>query len=504
MSQPWRQKRYYRPRILLPYDKLASSELDDGLFFLSGSQLWVLRSLLGYAHRRISWVSEYRSSDYLTPTPEEWDDVEAFVAELEDSLMTNCCDDIVTALGALDTTLQANGTLLNTIATALQAQGVTLSDLEGSVSDVAGDTPGIVAALECICAKETQTLINITVPADWPDYPGATDAFDWGTNNPIETADPQANQEACELATAWYQAGFEWMTEAVLPALRFGFDKLIPAAAAAIAVWTGGVGLPAAIGVYAAAELIQELLELGYDAAEANIENWLYAHKQDIICPLYVGLVSGGTSVDLWDPIQADLVEPAPDLSAGDKFMIGVVMRYWGLGSALAAQAQASAWYTSIQTPGYCDACTGTYSVEFVVPPCPGNWYFGGGTVCGGAGIAQNNGDSCNAEPAWIPAPPSGIYDRVDIEVRFQSRYDAGEAARCGVYNWTDNIFMTDWQIVTCNAPVGTENVWTHTHPISFAGDKEARWVSIGKPGDNSSNPWPMEHYYVKLTFWQS
>lgn len=357
MSESWREKRYYRPRVLIPVSDLETTETPDGLFFLTGAQVGVIRTLLAYCHRRVTWVSEYRESDYLTPTPEEWDLVESFTAELEDALMSTCCEDVVNALNAINTTLAAQGVTLADISTTLTAQGVTLADIDAQLAAIAGDTPDIVTALECLCAKQEQTLINVTVSPDWVNYPGATDAFDWGTTNPVTTVGAQAAADACALAQAWYQSGYEWMTEFVLPALRFGFDKLIPAAAAAIAVWTGGVGLPAAIGVYAAAELIQELLELGYDAAETNLENWLYTHKDDIVCPLYLGMLAGGTSVALWDPVKTDLVDVAPDLSAGDKFMVNLVMRYWGLGAATVAKEQNSEWYQSIQTPGYCDTC---------------------------------------------------------------------------------------------------------------------------------------------------
>ncbi|MGW8179738.1 MAG: hypothetical protein ACWGQW_13415, partial [bacterium] len=353
----WRIKRYYRPRVLIPVSDIESTTLPDGLYWLTGAQIGVLRTLLQYCDRRSTWVSEYREIDYLAPDTDQWDAVQLFLGDLEGALMTSCCEDLVTALQAIDTTLTANGTQLAAIVAALEDQGVTLGTMDTSLSSIAGDVPDIVTALECICAKEEQVLVNVTVSPDWPDYPGAEDAFDWSTTNPVTTVTPQADADACALAQAWYQSGFEWMTEFVLPAFRFGFDKLIPAAAAGIAVWTGGVALPAAIGVYAMAELIQELIELGYDAAEANIENWLYTHKQDIVCPLYYGLKDGGTSADLWDVVQDDLVDPSPDLSAGDKFLVNVVMKYWGLGAATVAKAQGSAWYTSILTPGYCDDC---------------------------------------------------------------------------------------------------------------------------------------------------
>lgn len=343
MTEAWRVKRYYEPRITVPIAILNDTDLPDTLVCLSGPEVALLRTLLGYAHRRITWVSEYHTDHYLTPTTEEWDVIQAMTAELEDRLMTACCDDIVTALQAINSTLESHGT--------------TLAQMQVSLSDVATSIPDIVTGLECLCAAQEALQIQITVSPDWPDYPQATDYFGWGSTAPDTTVGAQVDAEACALAQAWYQAGYEFMTEVLLPTMRFGFDKVLPAAAAALAAITGGVSIPAVIGVYALAELIQNLLDLAYDAAETNLENWILAHKEDIVCPLYFGLKNGGSGSGLWAPIQTDLVDPAPDLSAGDKLMVNFVFAYIALAGANVAKTQNSAWYQSVPVPGYCDVC---------------------------------------------------------------------------------------------------------------------------------------------------
>ena len=343
MLDVYRKKRYYRPRILIQTQDVLSSPFDETILCLTGAELCILRNLVAYARRRVTWVSEYHGDYYLTPDDTDWDTTQALVAELEEKLMTGICEDLVAALEAIDATLTASGSTLGSMLTQLTA--------------VAENGPDIVTALECICGRAEQTLINVIVNPGWTEYPDATDYFDWGTAEPNPTITAQADQEACELAQAWYQAGFEWMTEVCLPVMRFGFDKVLPAAAALLAAITGGIALPVTIGVYAVAELIQELLELGYDAAESNLSNWLYTHKQDLVCPMYTALLTGGSMSSIWPTIYDDLVDPAGDLSAGDKLLITVAYRGIAMAAAQVAQDQDSAWYQSVPEAGYCASC---------------------------------------------------------------------------------------------------------------------------------------------------
>lgn len=343
MSQAWRQKRYYRPRVLLHQDAVLSPTENEILVCLDGAELAILRTLLAYGTRRITWVAEYRQEDYLTPTDEDFDTILAKVADLEEKLMSGTCEDLVTALEAIGASVALTNDWLETI--------------DGTLGDGLANLPDVVTALECICGRIETAQINVTVSPTWVDAPDATDYMDWSTTAPDTSVGPQADQDACDLAQAWYQCGFEFSTEVLLPVLRFGFDKVIPAAAAALSFWTGGVAVPVAIGVYALAELIQELLELGYDAAEANLQNWLFVHKEDIVCLLYSGLKNGGSGQALWSTVQSSLVAPAGDLSAGDKFLISFAFGTVGLLGAKVAKEQNSAWYQSVPEAGYCDSC---------------------------------------------------------------------------------------------------------------------------------------------------
>jgi len=343
MTDAWRKKRYYDPRVTVPVTILTETELPDSLVCLSGTQLALVRSLLAYATRRITWVSEYHETYYLTPTPEEWDDVQAMTADLEGRLMTDCVTPLVEALEAIDATIAA--------------QATQLAAIEGEVAAVASNVGDLLAPLECICAKDPQINITNVVSPDWTTYPDAEKSFGWGKTLPVATVPSLVDAQACALAQCWYQAGFELITETFLPIFGAGYGDLLPAAAAALAVFTGGVTLPVVIGVYALTDLLQELGQIAWEAAEANLVNWMFAHKEDIVCLLYTGIKDGGTGTALWQPVADEVVEPAGDLSAGDKvlvnFWIGIIGGY----AARIAQIQDSAWYQSVPETGYCDDC---------------------------------------------------------------------------------------------------------------------------------------------------
>lgn len=343
MPETWRIKRYYRPRILLSQSAVLNPTDNEILVCLDGAELAMLRTFLGYAQRRVTWVAEYRQNDYVTPTDGDFDAIQEIVSNLEAKLMTGMCEELNTTLQAINTTLQANGAQLAAMA--------------GELVDVNASLLDIITPLECLCAKSEQTLINVVVSPTWPEYPDADNVFEWGNTRPNTTVGGQGTDDACNLAQCWYQSTLEWMTEVVLPGIRFGFDKVIPAAAAAVALWSGGLAWPAAMGVYALAELIQELLELAYDGAEENIVNWMYAHKEDIVCLLYTGLQAGGSGSGLWAAVKTELVDPSGDLSAGDKLLVNWTGQTVGLWGADIAKTQNSEWYQSVPVAGFCAAC---------------------------------------------------------------------------------------------------------------------------------------------------
>jgi hypothetical protein len=360
VTEAWRKKRYYEPRITVPVDILTETELPDTLVCLSGTQLALVRSLLAYATRRITWVSEYHDDYYLSPTTAEWDDIQAMTADLEGRLMTDCVTPLVEALDRIDATIAA--------------QAANLTAIEGELAAVASNVGDLLAPLQCICSKDPNINITNVVSPDWPSYPDADKSFGWGKTLPVATVPALVDQEACNLAQCWYQAGFELVTEVFLPIFGAGYGDLLPAAAAALAVFTGGTTLPIVIGVYALTDLLQELGEIAWEAAEANLINWMFTHKEDIVCLLYTGIKDGGTGTSLWQPVATELVEPSADLSAGDKVLVNFFFGIIGGYAARIAQTANSAWYQSVPEAGFCDDCEDPPIVgdDWVAIPWPG------------------------------------------------------------------------------------------------------------------------------------
>ncbi|MCK5292652.1 MAG: hypothetical protein KAR39_11640 [Thermoplasmata archaeon] len=89
MSDPLRRHKYALNRILIPAARILSPEFNAVYVFLSGSHVELLRNLLDYATRETSFVDEYHDGYYIIPDSDDWDDISAIVASLEEMLMTS-------------------------------------------------------------------------------------------------------------------------------------------------------------------------------------------------------------------------------------------------------------------------------------------------------------------------------------------------------------------------------------------------------------------------------
>ena len=87
MTDALRRKGYRKGRVLIETSRILNSHFHRYLLVVSGAQVELLRNLMGYLDREHSFVSEYQDLCYLTPTVEEWDSLQAIVADLEGKLM---------------------------------------------------------------------------------------------------------------------------------------------------------------------------------------------------------------------------------------------------------------------------------------------------------------------------------------------------------------------------------------------------------------------------------
>ena len=483
MSESWRKKRYYTPRVICATPDILENPYPGRLVYLSGAETSLIRNLLAYAHRRVTFASTYADSYYLTPTTEEWDQVQAIVADLESTLMTDCCETLNETLEAMNAILEAMGvniagidvslsgidTTLGNVDTTLEAMDTKAGTLNATMLDV-------VTALECICQKLELAGLGTAVDPKWTDNEDNLDAWKWGKETPNPDVPSKEEEEACELAQLWYQAGYEFLSEVALPALRFGFDTVIPAAAALIAAWTGGLALPVAIGVYATAELIQELLELGYDAAESNLMNWLWTNKQDLVCPMYTALLTGGTASAMWVPIWTDIVEPSEDISLGDKYLIRLFMGGMALSPAKVAFDAATTWATTVPTEGYCDTCPEEPIIgdDWVAIPWPGP---------GGSFSLDHTAGSYWMTGCWDYQVPEGFdlcgcfYEVSEYSGSCTLKRMAGPANGCD----GDETFTPNTSDNLGNGWYYQRDEWSHDHDEA---------VSLVHPGATQQTPW--------------
>ena len=89
MSEVERRRQYTETRVLIDSVKILSPTFDDGDLYFTGSQIELMRNLMQYANRIESYVAEYEPGYYLTPDNDDWDDIQAIVADLEEVLMGN-------------------------------------------------------------------------------------------------------------------------------------------------------------------------------------------------------------------------------------------------------------------------------------------------------------------------------------------------------------------------------------------------------------------------------
>jgi hypothetical protein len=314
MPDSWRIKRYYNPRVLIGVSDTLESPYDDIMVCLTAGEANILRNLLQYASRRATWVSEYAEQYYLAPTTEEWDAIEAVVATLGEKLMTGC-DDL---LGKLDE---------------------------------------ILTAVACICPNLLALRTEGTLSPDSLDSEEVQDVFEWSDSIPNPSVPSEEEEAACAISQLWYQAGFEIITEGVIPASKVTFDVLLSVVAALIATMTEGVTLPALLGALSVADLVKELIEGAWDSAESNLYNFMVSAKQDIVCELYQAVQDGGTASGCWSAAYNEVISPSEDISALDKAILWLFMGNLGYVIAYLAYNADTAWAQGNVSSGYCESC---------------------------------------------------------------------------------------------------------------------------------------------------
>lgn len=435
MAEEWRRKGYYRTRVLIPIADCLESPYGDCLVCLTAGEVNLVRNLLEYAERRSTFVDEYHETYYLAPDNDDWDALQEMKAHLEGSMMD--CEQFT-------------------------------SDLQEILDWV----------------RLSQTLPGGTFSED------ELAAFPYNDVVVDDELTP-AEEDACDIAQLWYEWGYQVITETVLPATRWGFDYLIPAVTAFIA--TAIAGPAAGAGVWVIAEFIQEIMEIGYRGAETNLVNWMDTNKEDIVCQLYGGLLLTGNASSIWAIAYNAIIDPAEDISAGDKLMLSLFMGTWAGGNANRAFDAETEWATSNVEEGYCDECppldATVHFWEF--PPCPNGWDLSPPFTgrCDDGNLLFTGGmQSLPGGPDWeMDVGDYDVYPRFDFDynrpsgniISFRLYKNVDSAGWVLVKDWTkvysDPPASTPWEPESIEVTVVPDTLWH----FAVAGWSATYWIRV-------------------------
>ena len=342
MSETWRRKTYYNKRVLIDTARILDTPFDDSVLCLTGAQLELVRNLMQYLHRRSTFVSEYEAGTYLAPTNDEWDSIQAIVADLEDTIMG--CE--------------------------------AFTDLLEQV-------------LACVCSTSTDVQQNQYIG------PGTQPAIDkYITDGGLQVEDDYGGDtvvdgERCAVAQLTYWAAYDFLTEVTVPLSDTLVDIILPASMLALATMIGTtvLGIPVALFI----AVLAALIFMKAEEAEANVINEYWAWKDELICALYNGLEQS------YRVAESEAVEVIAKMSIGptDKVLPHTMLAPWAIGLAQKALDNATAWSSSHIEGGACDDCdiiegTDWFAVRVPYPDgdafldhsAPGSYWADAG-VCG-------------------------------------------------------------------------------------------------------------------------
>lgn len=307
----------YKPRLTIPVAEMQKHPDLYAMYCLPVDGANALRRIIAYLNREVTYFSTIVDGrSYFGPTTEELQAILDITAETEDFLMSPCSFDAI--VDAMDR---------NTAA---------------------------ITALQCICDGLQRDASSNTFGDEIDELIDDGDVLPVLTQ-PDETIPPQQDDAACAIAQLYFQFTYEVITETVLPAAASTFDTLIPILAGIIAgIASGGM---AAIAMYGIAELVQELIGLGYVVAEENYRNWLWSIKDDWICLAYNMLLEGANATEIAQAIKEDLIDASETISFGDKLVTSLFGGVLAIRNAKGAYIADTSWAQQNVTEGYCDEC---------------------------------------------------------------------------------------------------------------------------------------------------
>ena len=439
MSDVWRHKTYYKPRVLIDTQRILNPQFDDALLCITGAQNEMLRNLMQYLKRRSTFAEGYTESYYLSPDTNDWDTIQAIVADLEETLMG--CEEFTTLFESMLAQLQC-----------ICQQQSTPSTDSGSVTPIVDDgiTDGILI----------------------PDDPYAPDT--------------EIEARRCAVAQLTYWQAWEWLTEFIQPLQENAMDVVVPLALGVISVMVGVT--PLAIPAGALIAFLALLIDVWVDGSLYDVQNSLWAHRDELTCAVYNGLTY---DYAMAETRASEVIQGMDELSTIDQVVMRAMFAPWAIALASKAYTQGTDWATANVSAGACDSCTWVYHAYYEFPPCPG--VFTGGFPCWTGRWPGLNGGEFGYSPSFV-LPDIGSNVDFEITCRYMSKFGAGWTVGYAQVEYQD--VALDWHLVgqdqaTTTEPIGAINT-AYGNSTDVTIPRNVLRVNMhGQPGQGDSNPWP-------------
>jgi len=441
MGNEWRRKTYYRPRVLISTQRVLDPQFDDGLICITGAELEMLRNLTQYLHRRSTFSEDETDIGYLSP-------IQAIVSDLEEKLMG--CEELMQVF------------------------------------------EDILTAVQCVCNKAS--ALQALPPPNDPIIGGYLDDGKMVPGD-VHAGDTVIEGERCAVAQLVYWQSWGWLTEWIQPAQDVTLAALMPAAMYAIATMIGAplLAVPAAL----LWGLVWALLEIWSEGSLQDVQNKLWANKDELICAVWAGLLVDARAAET--AAQA-VIEDIEGLSPIDIVVFRAMYAPWAIALAARAYDNESAWALANVTPGACDDCDWWWVRTWIFPPCPGDLV--GDMVCSVYGRPSfNAAPIAVCEVGEVPDIVSNV--DIHIEVQYKSCFNSGMT--CGFVRMEYQDALDDWYALkelscTTLETAGTENYnheWGYDVNIPR---NDLRLQIHGMGGQGQEDPWPFMVRWIRVT----
>ena len=447
MSEEWRRKPYYRPRVLVDVDRVLTPQFGDALLCITGAQLEMLRNLTQYLHRRSTFVAENQEGYYLVAENADWDTIQAIVADLEETLMG--CEEF-TAL---------------------------FEDM--------------LAQLECVCEQASKRPPDAGTVA-----PIVEDYLDDGEllpNDPYPD-DTEVSARRCAVAQLTYWQAYGWLTEIIQPLQENSMDAVVPIALGVIAVMVGVT--PLAIPAGALIVFLSVLIDVWIDGSLEAVRNTVWANRDELICAVYAGLTYDyRAAADRAEEVIATMTS----LSPIDRILMRAMFAPWAMALASKAYTQATAWALANVSAGVCDDCDYVDEFTWAFPPCPGDWT--GAFPCY---LDRYPGINVNEDGYSASFTIDSITSNIDIEIECQYSSKFGSGWTVGYVQVQYQDAALDWNTLgtlqcTTSVAAGAVNTSTDTDTDQAIDRNVLRIKISGQAGQGDEDPYPFQPSAIRV-----